>query len=136
MLPFRVLVRDHRKFAALLVSLALFMKVLVPAGYMLGTEGRILTVEICSDASGLNLTKQIIIPTGGKSQDGQAGHAKADSTCPFTSLTMGAVSGADPALLLVALTFILLHAFAPLVPPLRERPNYLRPPLRGPPAFA
>lgn len=118
------------------MSLALFVKALVPAGYMLGTEGRVLTVEICSDASGGHLTKQIVIPTDGKSQEGQANHAKADGTCPFTSLAMGAVGGVDPALLLVALAFILLLAFAPLVLPMRERPDYLRPPLRGPPAFA
>jgi len=136
MTSLRAFIRDNRKFSAVLVSLALLMKVLVPAGYMLGTEGRVLTVEICSDASGGHLTKQIVIPTDGKSHEGQANHVKADGICPFASLAMGAVGGADPALLLAALAFILLLAFAPLVLPLRERPDYLRPPLRGPPAFA
>ncbi|MCW1402877.1 DUF2946 family protein [Novosphingobium sp. MW5] len=136
MTSLRALFLDHRNFAALMVGIALFMKALVPAGYMLGTEGRVLTVEICSDASGGHLTKQIVIPTDGKSHEGQTDHAKADGTCPFASLAMGAVGGADPALLLVAIAFILLLAFAPLVLPMRERPDYLRPPLRGPPAFA
>ncbi|RJT22722.1 DUF2946 domain-containing protein [Chakrabartia godavariana] len=136
MTSLRAFIRDNRKLATLLVGLALFMKALVPAGYMLGTEGRVLTVEICSDASGGHLTKQIVIPTDGKSHEGQTDHAKADGTCPFASLAMGTVGGADPALLLVALAFILLLAFAPPVLPMRERPDYLRPPLRGPPAFA
>jgi len=136
MTSLRAFIRDHRDFAALLVGLALFMKALVPAGYMLGTEGRVLTVEICSDASGGHLTKQIVIQADGKSKGGEAGHAKADGTCPFASLTIGAVEGADSALLLAALAFILLLAFAPLVLPMRERSDYLRPPLRGPPALA
>jgi len=136
MTSLRAILRDHRKLTALLVGLALFMKAMVPAGYMLGTEGRVLTVEICSDASGGPQTKQIFIPGDGKSHDGQTGHAKAEGTCPFASLAMGAVGGTDPALQLVALAFILLLGFANVPLPLRERTAHLRPPLRGPPALA
>jgi hypothetical protein len=48
----RAFFRDHRRLAALLVALALCVKALVPAGYMPGAHGKVLTVEICADASG------------------------------------------------------------------------------------
>ncbi len=136
MTTLRSLLRNYRKLTALLVGLVLFMKAMVPAGYMLGTEGRVLSVEICSDASGGTLTKQIFIPGDGKSHEGQADHAKADGICPFASLAMGTVGGTDPALLLVALAFILLLGFVAAALPLSERPRNLRPPLRGPPVLA
>lgn len=126
---------EHRNLTIMLVALALAMKALVPGGYMLKADALVLTVEICSDSSTGHLTKQIVIPTDGKSHGGQADHPKADGTCPFSSLAMGAVSGADTMLLLVALAFILLLGFLPLAPSLRDRSSYLRPPLRGPPAL-
>lgn len=134
--PLRAFVRDHRRLAGLVIGLALLMKALVPAGYMVGSQGRILAVAICADASGGPLVKQIALPVDGKSHGSQTDHAKTDGTCPFASLAMGTLGGTDPTLLLAALAFILLLGFAAVAPPLRERPVYLRPPLRGPPAFA
>lgn len=136
MTSLRAFLHDHRALVGLLVALALAMKALLPAGYMLGAQGRHLTVEICSDASGKHLTRQIVIPTNGSAQERQAAQTKAEGTCPFSALAMGAVGGADPALLLVALAFILQLGFAPVTALLRQRRTYLRPPLRGPPVLA
>lgn len=136
MLPLRALVRDHRRLAGLLIGLALLMKALVPAGYMAKAEGRVLTIAVCADASNGQTVKHIMVPVSGKSSDNHADHAKADGTCAFSSLAMGAVGGADPLLLLIALSFILLLGFAPAAPPLHDRRANLRPPLRGPPVPA
>lgn len=132
----RIFFGTHRRLAWLLVAMALAMKVVVPAGYMIGVQDKVLTVEICSEASGQHLTKQITIPHDGKGTDTPAQQGKADGTCAFLSLSMAAWGGADFALLALALAFILLLGFVPVAPALRERPAYLRPPLRGPPAFA
>lgn len=126
--------KDHRALAALILALALAMKAFVPAGFMVGTSGTTLTVQIC-DAQGQTTLKQINLPgkpAGQTSND----HAKAARDCPFTGLSMHALSGADPVLLALALAFVVALGFLP-APPLRlARPAFLTPPLRGPPLFS
>lgn len=129
----------HSWLVAMLVALALAMKLLIPAGFMLGQSGaRTLTVLICADSPGHAVTKQIIVArSGARSGPGDNGkQVAADGACPFTALGHGLIGGADPVQLALALLFILALAFAPLVPA-RARPVlHLRPPLRGPPALA
>lgn len=131
----RAFLRTNRRLALALVALALVIKALVPAGYMLsgplGDGARVLTVAICADASGELATKQITVPSDGKSD-----HAKAEGTCAWGVLAMAALAGADVLLLALALAFILALGLAPRRPPARGQRTYLRPPLRGPPAFA
>lgn len=131
----RAFLRTNRRLALALVALALVIKALVPAGYMLGGPlgdgARVLTVAICADASGGLTTKQITVPS-----DGKSGHAKAEGTCAWGLLAMAALSGADVLLLALALAFILALGLAPSRPAPRPQRAYLRPPLRGPPAFA
>ncbi|MFM5884834.1 MAG: hypothetical protein ACKOQ3_05830 [Novosphingobium sp.] len=136
MTPFRTFVRDHRALAGLLVALALLIKALIPAGYMVGTQGRTLSVQVCADPAAPHLTRQIVLPAGGAPHDPLAAAAKSDAVCPFAALAAGTVGAADPVLLLAALGFILLRGFAPAAPPLRTRAAHLRPPLRGPPVPA
>jgi len=130
MMLFRAFFMSHTRVAALLIALALCMKALIPAGYMLGSESRTITVLICADSLGHQITKQIDV--GSK----EHGKSKSDAPCAFTALTHGALGGADPVLLALALLFILALAFAPLLPATPKRAHYLRPPLRGPPALA
>ena len=127
----RALLFDHRRLAFGLVVLALLIKALVPAGYMLGDKaGHVLTVTICGDASGQTLTKQIEVP-------GENGvHAKAEVKCVWGLLAMVALGGADVVLLAAALAFILALGIAASRPAPPSRSAHLRPPLRGPPAFA
>jgi hypothetical protein len=128
----RAFVRSRRRFAALVVALALAMKALVPAGYMIWQQDKVLTITICADASGTKIVKQIMLP-----QSGQTGeHAKAEGACPYAALGMAALSGADAALVAGALGFILPLGFAPVRVQPRAGPLHLRPPLRGPPALA
>lgn len=127
----RAFFRHHRRLSLGLLALALVVKALVPAGYMLSDKAHVLTVAICADASGAGATRQIVLPS-----DGQSDHAKAEGSCAWGLLTMAALGGADVLLLAGALAFILALGFAPGRPAPPARAVYLRPPLRGPPVFA
>lgn len=127
----RALLHRHRLLALLLVVCALAIKAAVPAGYMLGQQGKVLTVEICADASGGTVTKQMVVPTSGKHDTG----AKASETCPYAALGFAALTGTDAVLLALALAFILALGFLPApAAPLRRLSRVL-PPLRGPPVL-
>lgn len=123
----------HRTIALLLVVATLCMKALVPAGYMIGQDTKVLTVQICYDGLGHSLTKQIAIPMKGEPSDSTSKHEKGE--CPFSSLSQASLGGADAALLAIALAFILALGFAPVRSALPQRVFHLRPPLRGPPAL-
>lgn len=131
MLAFRAFFRMHRRLALSAIVLAVLIKALVPAGYMLSDKAHVLTIAICSDASDQAATRQITIPSDGKSS-----HAKAEASCAWGLLAMAALGGADVVLLALALAFILALGLAPSRPAAPARTANLRPPLRGPPAFA
>ncbi len=132
----RAFLARHRAVAVLLIAAALCMKAVVPAGYMLHMGDRVMTVAICADAQGGQLTRQIVLPGSGKSHEGTDGSGKADSTCPFSALSFASMSGADPVLLASVLIFILALGFAALDVTRPVRKVRLRPPLRGPPLLA
>jgi hypothetical protein len=132
-MSFRALLLRHRTIAMLLIAAALCMKVLVPAGFMVGSERKVLTIEICADTLGARLTRQIVIPVAGKSTGGPGTH-KSDTACPFSALGMATLGGADVVLLAAALAFVLAVGLAPLLAPAVSSPTRLRPPLRAPPA--
>lgn len=133
----RALTHSYARLTLALVVLALAVKALVPAGYMISSTGeRFLTVTICADASGTPKQMRIAIPMkdGGKSNHSQA--ADKAQPCAFSGLGHAALGGTDPMLLAAALAFILLVGLAPLrAPPARDIP-FLRPPLRGPPSLS
>lgn len=132
----RAFLRRHRALAALVVAAALCMKALLPAGYMIGHESMTLTVELCTDASGAKVTKQITVAKHGGPGEKAGSQAQASEACPYAGLAMPALAGADTALLALALAFILALGFAPLRPAPQRRFHHVLPPLRGPPAFA
>jgi hypothetical protein len=133
MTQLRALLFDRRSLALALVVMALFIKALVPAGYMIGQRSMTLSVEICADGTGQTGIRQIDIPLEGLAVPA-ADHSKQNGHCAFSSLGHDAVSGADPLLIAGALLFILTRGFAAIVQAPRQRVAYLRPPLRGPPA--
>ena len=130
---FRSFLHSHKALAALLLAAVLCLKVLIPAGFMPGLTGTVLTVSICADSTGERLTRHIVIPAKG-SPDGQ--RSGAGGECAFTALTMGALGGADLVLLALAAAFILALGFAPVTFPAPRGSLRLRPPLRGPPRTA
>lgn len=129
----RALLQRHRALALLVVLAALCMKIVVPTGYMIGQNSKVLTIQLCHDGLGEVITKQLVIPMKGEPGDSSGKQGKAE--CPFASLSMASMTGADPALLALALAFILALGFAPTRTSHPERVSYLRPPLRGPPAL-
>ncbi|MCB5426446.1 hypothetical protein H0274_14370 [Altererythrobacter sp. CC-YST694] len=129
MTALRAFLSRHRILAIALVMTALCMKALIPTGFMLGQHSRVLTVEICSDSLGHPVTAQLVIPV----KDGHEGE-KSKGECPYSSLAMASLTGTNPALLALALAFVLALGFAapPPLPTLQF--HHARPPLRGPPA--
>lgn len=137
MFSLRAFSHRYAQLTLVLVVLALAVKALVPAGYMISsTSERFLTVTICADASGT--PKQMRIAISDKNEKGGDHSEAADKSqpCAFSGLGHAALGGADPLLLAAALAFILLVGLAPLrSPPARDIP-FLRPPLRGPPSLS
>ncbi|HEY1124651.1 MAG TPA: hypothetical protein VGE65_03385 [Sphingobium sp.] len=126
----RTWLRRNRALAALILGIMLSVRLLMPSGYMLSSENKVLTVVICTGISGEHQTAQLVIP-----QDNEkAGHdAGKTDPCPYSALSMVSTAAADAALLAGAIAFILALGFAPFVAPLRALIPHLRPPLRGPP---
>lgn len=130
----RTILLKRRQLALAVVVLAIAMKALLPMGYMVSGGAKTFTISICSGVDGERETVEIAIPAkGGEQQDAQA---KADGQCPYSSLGMAALGGADAPLLALALAFILALGFLPAPSLPLRRANYLQPPLRGPPAAA
>lgn len=129
----RAFLLQHRTLVVLVFMAALCMKVLVPSGVMIGPGSKILTVQICADAFGGDTARQLVVPM--KDGSGEAGSNQGKGECPYTALSMASLAGAGPALLALALVFILLLGLAPVRYALPGRMFHLRPPLRGPPAL-
>jgi hypothetical protein len=132
----RAILRDYRRLAFVLVALSLMVKALVPAGFMLSQQGKVLTVLVCADTQGRQLTRQIVIPHSGEEGDAGGEHRDTGGVCAFSSLATGSLANTDMALLAIALVFILALGFAQVRPLRLERILHLRPPLRGPPVLA
>ena len=131
----------HRRIAALLLAAAVLLKLLVPTGHMLSVvDGRIAIVA-CTGmmppqpaalmAHGHGGHAATDAPDADESGGGSVGGA--EQPCAFAGLSGPALGGADPALLLAAIAFVLVAGLLPAVPPPPSAPSHLRPPLRGPP---
>lgn len=131
---FRTTLVRNRTLAALLLAAALCLKAVLPTGYMVGQQSKVLTVQLCDASSGHAAIRQIAIPT--KEGTGQKNGQKAQGDCAYGSLSMAFATGPDPALLLIAIAFILVLGLAPVRISAPKRISHVRPPLRGPPALA
>lgn len=132
----RAFLLARRRMALALLVLALGMKALMPAGFMVASGERLLSITICSDTTGEMVTKTIAVPLRGDHAPQGESQPRHDGACAFSLLGHGALAGADVVLLAAALAFILALGFLPLAPPRPGRIIRLRPPLRGPPLFA
>jgi hypothetical protein len=131
MTALRAFLFRHRLLAVWLVAAALCVKMVVPAGLMVSSDAKVLTIRICADSLGHDGLATVAVPMkGAAGKTGAAGKGE----CAFGALSMASMAGADPALLALALAFILLLGFASTPAPHLRRLSRLRPPLRGPPA--
>jgi hypothetical protein len=130
----RAFLRLHPGLAALILCAALMMRALVPVGFMPQIGARSITIEICADATGQHLLRQIDVPLAAGHG---AKHSKSDGgPCAFGGMAHAMLGGVDGWLLAGALAFILLRGFAQVRVAAPLERAYLRPPLRGPPLHA
>src|SRR5690242_817869 len=110
----RTFLREHRALAALILSVMLSVRLLMPSGYMLSSQSKVLTVVICTGIAGEHQTAQLVIPL----EKQKAGHHTGkNDPCPYSALSMVSTAGADVPLLVAALAFILALGFAAVVEP-------------------
>jgi len=131
----------HRRYAALLVALALCVKLLVPTGYMFAPSGSdSLTLQICNGQGGgaveIALTRKA--DSGSKTDAAHHGNepGHGNEHCGYSALGMSALTGDAPLFLALAIAFILALGFAPVATPALQRRRHATPPLRGPPLTA
>ena len=125
----------QRYFAVLVCAATLLLELLVPAGYMIGSEHGRITIELCSGVAPRPVTMAMPGMRGdildhGKSQD----HGKAEMPCAFASLSAASLGAIGPIQLVTLIAFVMAVGFSPTVQPATVRRGHLRPRLRGPPA--
>lgn len=126
--------RDRPALAALLLAAALFLKALIPAGYMPAAPQAGVIVALCSGTMPVGSTVKITIPKKGTHQD--HGATTADHPCAYAPLG-NAMTGADFApLLFAALAFVFIAAVLAKALALPTGPARSRPPSHGPPLTA
>lgn len=122
----------QRHLALAVCAAALLLRLLVPAGYMIGTADGHPMIELCSGVA----SEPMAMPGmhGDTAEHGKKDHGKGGAPCPFASLAATALVAIDPTQLALLVAFLLAVGLCPAVLPEILRPTYLRPPLRGPPA--
>ena len=123
----------QRHLAVLLCAATLMLKLLVPTGYMIDSNHGRMTITICSGTGPATIAMEMHGGTAdhGKSKD----HGKAEMPCAFSGLSAAMTSAIDPIQLIALIAFVLALGLVATVLPAPLRRAYLRPPLRGPPAF-
>jgi hypothetical protein len=126
----------RHRFTFVLLAFALFLRVLVPAGWMPASSGGVFAIEPCPAASGAPL----LHAEGHHLHHGSADHhshgSSHDGDCAFAPLSTG-VASLDLAPLLATRGVVAQPRPAPLATPLlKTGPPALPPPATGPPALA
>lgn len=124
------------RLAVLLCVAALFLKLLVPTGYMIEAgQGRFALVACSGFGPEVAAPAMKAMHGAMPGHDRTGDHARVDMPCTFAGLSAAMLGAVDPLLLVALIAFVLATGFAPAAPPALRRAPYLRPPLRGPPRF-
>lgn len=121
----------QRRLAVLLCVATLALKLLVPTGFMIGSQHGRITIELCSGVQ--PPTTAMAGMHGDMPDHGKQDHGKAEMPCAFSGLSAASLGAVDPIQLAVLIAFIMAIGVSPAVLPAVARRSYLRPPLRGPP---
>ncbi len=127
----RLWIAQHRHAAATLLLLALALRALIPAGHMLAPGAMTLSVTLCS---GLDMPPATLTIPIERAPQPDADSAKAD--CQAGNAGHAWLPAADAALLLTAMSYILLLSLRPLPALALARPRFRLPHRRGPPITA
>ena len=120
----------------LLCVATLLLKVLVPTGFMIDSDHGRLAITVCPGAEPSSVTMgmpgmQGDMPDHGKSKD----HGKPEMPCAFSGLSAAALGAIDLIQLAALIAFVMAIGMVGVLLPLPLRAAYLRPHLRGPPAY-
>jgi hypothetical protein len=123
--------RRNRGAVLIFAALALCLKLVVPAGYMIDGAGPQLRLILCTTAAdGSTIARAVGVPGGGHVPGGEP---QADEApCAFSVLSLGALDAAA-AFVVAALIFVFMRALWATMPPPTPGRLWLLPPLRGPP---
>jgi hypothetical protein len=126
----------QRQLAVLLCAATLLLKLLVPTGYMIDSDHGRMTITICLGTAPRTMTMAMSGMHGAMTDHGKSkDHSKAEMPCAFSGLSAAMLGSIDPVQLAALIVFILALGLIATVPRVPSRPTYLRPPLRGPPAY-
>ncbi|WP_333572308.1 DUF2946 family protein [Sphingomonas sp.] len=131
MFALRRLLLEHRLLCGWLIAAALLMKAVLPAGFMPVHAGGTLVLGFCSGYGPKTIA--VTIPDREDRSSSDEHSSGSAMPCAFAGLAMPGVAAVDPALLVLAIAFVLERAIriAAAIPTIAR--IYLRPPLRGPP---
>ncbi|WP_428970444.1 DUF2946 family protein [Sphingomonas sp. Xoc002] len=126
----------QRRFAVLICTATLLLKLLVPTGYMIDSDHGRFVITICSGVAPAAMAMDMPGMHGdtadhGKSKD----HGKAEMPCAFSGLSAAVLGPIDPIQLAALIAFVLAIGLAATALPAPPQPAFLRPPLRGPPTY-
>lgn len=124
---FRSWIRGHLGIAAMIVVVALALRILVPAGFMPVAGNGTITVGLCNSA-----VSQIVIEIPGLKH--QPDGEKASGGCAFSDLSLPSLGGVDAIQLATLIAYLVAAGIACVVVQSYRAIDRLRPPLRGPPA--
>ena len=123
-----------RHLAVLVCVATLLLKLLVPTGYMLDSDGGRLVVVSCPSMVPHATSMDMPGMHGDGAYHGKSGdHGKADTPCAFAGLSAAITGAVDPVQLAALIAFIVSVGLVLSAPPPRPSRTHLRPPLRGPP---
>ncbi len=132
--PIRRLLAE-RYLAALICAAALLIRVIVPTGYMIGTDHGRFSVTICSGITDKTMAMAMPGMSSAMPDHDKNGHGKAETPCAFAGLAAPALGGTDPILIVALVAFVMAAGLLPTALPTVFQRAYDRPPLRGPPAY-
>ena len=126
----------QRPLAVLLCVATLFLKLLVPTGYMIASDHGQLAITLCSGVAPAAKTMDMPGMAGDMSAHGPSkDHGSVEMPCAFSGLSAASLGAVDVILIVALIIFILSTGLASSPLSVRSDPHYLRPPLRGPPAY-
>lgn len=118
----------------LLCVAALLLKLMVPTGYMIGSDHGRLAITVCSGTTPGTMTMAMPGMRGGSGGHGTSKeHGKTEMPCAFAGLSAAMLAAVDPVLLAGLIAFVMAIGLVGTVLPTPSAAAHLRPPLRGPP---
>ena len=126
----------QRHLAVLICAATLLLKLLIPTGYMIDSDHGRLAIVSCSGTAPAPMPMAMSgmhgdSPDHGTSKD----HGKTEMPCAFSGLSAALLGPIDPIQLAALIAFVIAIGLTTTIVQAPARPAFLRPPLRGPPAY-